>query len=527
MKAVILRIKLLQPLLVTRPGAGEENSSEAYSYIPGSVLRGALIGRYLSQNPSTDISAPGQKRPFFDESCLFLNAYPVAGNGKRAFPCPLSWRRDKSSTGGTAYDFAIEEADLKKPAGFKKEFAQIAEKKVEFISPERFMQVHNASLKRGVKEANNSFVYRYEALAAGLEFEAAVIGDGSQKLCDALDLKKGDQLQLGGSRSANYGHVELIEVKHDNDWKESEPGEDINGSIILTLLSDAILINENGQPALHPDDYLGAKHQQAFTRMRLTGGFNRKWGLQLPQSPAVQAGSVFVYKAEEINKEDLGKILENGIGERRVEGFGRVAINLHTQAQYNPMVRNVQPAVELQSEATALTHQTSKSLAQKMAERQLRTQLETAIASTLTGLIIENPPKSSQLSRLRAAARLAIQLNNLAVIPAHVDSLKTAADQLERARIRDKNSEGPSIRLNEWLRNHVDPNPTETWTVWSKYLQKPEEIKVAGVGVPEETMKQLQIEFSARLLDALFRRTAREIQNMYGKKGGINGRSKE
>ena len=46
MKAVVLRIKLLQPLLVTRPGAGEENSSEAYSFIPGSVLRGALIGRY-------------------------------------------------------------------------------------------------------------------------------------------------------------------------------------------------------------------------------------------------------------------------------------------------------------------------------------------------------------------------------------------------------------------------------------------------------------------------------------------------
>ena len=42
MKALSYQVRLLEPLLATQLGAGEENSSQSSCFIPGSMLRGAL-----------------------------------------------------------------------------------------------------------------------------------------------------------------------------------------------------------------------------------------------------------------------------------------------------------------------------------------------------------------------------------------------------------------------------------------------------------------------------------------------------
>lgn len=539
MKAVVVRIKLLQPLLVTRPGGGEENSSDAYSFIPGSVIRGALIGRYMELNPADkEISKPkdGKPRPFFDGSCCFLNGYPVDRSGNRMLPAPLSWQSEKSPTSDypTVYDFAVSESGPKEPAGVKKEFASLVSKgKVELDTPERFMQVHNASLGRGIKEKGRSFVYRYETLAEGREFEAAVVGEGAHHLfTELMNISPGMELRLGGSRSANYGRVKLTSITLVADWKETSEESNDDGMIIVTLLSDAILTGSYGQPVSNLDDLLSAKCQKAFTRPRLVGGFNRKWGLPLPQAEALQAGSVFVYPGEPEVKRRLSEMVESGIGERRVEGFGRVAVNWQRQPYY----RQLQPSEILPTDTKdnavpqpTLVREDSKALAARMAERQAREVLDLSLAKALSQLTIEKPPQASQLSRLRAAARLALQKKDLAVIPVHVSSLKSAADQLERARVvdMDTSSNDRPIRLNEWLTKHIlssTSNSEENWTVWSKYLKLGEGPVVAGVRLPRGTMEKLEIEYTARLLDALFRQTTRKVQD---KRGGTHDSTME
>ncbi len=58
---------------------------------------------------------------------------------------------------------------------------------------------------------------------------------------------------------------------------------------------------------------------------RLVGGYNRAWGLQLPQVLALRAGSILVMEAQQtIPHADLLAIEQTGLGERRTEGFGRV-----------------------------------------------------------------------------------------------------------------------------------------------------------------------------------------------------------
>lgn len=523
MKAVIFHIKLLQPVLAAHPGAGDENSSETYPFIPGSVLRGALIGRYLELHPGVDISraAPGSPRPFFDGSCRFLNGYPLSTEGLRMLPAPLSWRKEKNQTASnfTVYDLAVSHGgDIQEPAGLDIEFARINQQQVSLHNPERMMQVHNASQKRGVKRSKDSFVYRYETLASGQVFEAIVIGEGAHRLCKDLKLAPGFSLRLGGSGSASYGKVELLTLDWQDDWKEAPSTARVDGKIILTLLSDAILTGLDGQPAVTLSPIFGKDDLEAFTRLRLVSGFNRKWGLPMPEALAIKAGSVFVYRADDISEADLARVVDIGIGERRAEGFGRVAINWQTQTFYNqPDPNRKQPSKTntLPETPPPLRQPESIELAGKMAERRLRQLLDQDLARALARLRIENPPHPAQLARIRAAAKTAIAVNDLKVIPAHVDSLKSAADQLERARIVDSESENSSIRLGEWLKRHID-------TVWGDHLDRSAQANVAGEAVKIEMIEMLKVEYTARLIDALCNKTARKIQTA---KGGAHGRS--
>ena len=63
MKALRYRMHLLEPVLVSEAGAGEENSAIGFSYIPGSALRGALASRWLAEHSGVDMAADPAARP--------------------------------------------------------------------------------------------------------------------------------------------------------------------------------------------------------------------------------------------------------------------------------------------------------------------------------------------------------------------------------------------------------------------------------------------------------------------------------
>jgi CRISPR-associated protein Csx10 len=73
MNALIFQIRTLQPLLVAQLGSGEENSSTAYNFIPGSVLRGVAISRYLETCKVADAAQdPVCRHLFFDGAVRYL-----------------------------------------------------------------------------------------------------------------------------------------------------------------------------------------------------------------------------------------------------------------------------------------------------------------------------------------------------------------------------------------------------------------------------------------------------------------------
>lgn len=513
MNALRCRIHLLQPLLVTQLGAGEENSATTYNFIPGSVLRGALASRYIRQKKlKNPLSEQECRRLFFDGSVRYLNAYLADSQDKRALPKPLSWRvqkDEKSDEEAEIHDWAIhQESTLQNPTTPSGEYFwwdEDEEDSLMLTLPKRYIQVHNASDKRMRKAPQNSTVYRYEALAAKQVFATAILAEDAEVLKKIQTfLNENKVMTLGGSRSAGYGLVGFdVDRQINPAWSEyeqsDEPDEDI---VVLTLLSDTILRNEYGQPTTDFDKIVGCKNIAAFKQVRVIGGFNRKWGLPLVQVPALRAGSVFVYRQNEVDQNRLNQWVELGVGERRVEGFGRIAINLHTQEELS----RTKFVSESQTPPVTLSPQ-SHNMAQRMAQQLLRAKLEEEMRKQLSTLQISGEISNSQVSRLRQVVLRAWRENNLSLIPDHLKSLKsTARTQFERARIGEQ-------RFWVWLQNHiiVSQNKEIENKIWDDWLKPNPFPAVAGVTAEaSNNMNQIKVEYSCRFLDALLKKRLKQ-----------------
>lgn len=507
MNALTFRLDLLEPLLATQPESGEENSSNAYGFVPGAMLRGALIAQYQRAHPrahlATDATA---RRLFFDGTTRFLNAYPLLPETQtRMLPTPLAWYVLKSQIDderATIFDFGVrEDPSHDSIKNLKEEFCAREADIAQLYTARRQINVHNVSADRVRKQAGLSNVYRYEAIAAGETLGAVIVSDSLDDL-RALQALLPDRLLLGGAHTAGYGHVAINAVQIREDWREYAPDEEhpdtIADWVIVTLLSDTIGRDTAGSTPAPFDDVLARalglstlNHARAYKKIRLVGGFNRKAGLPLAQDWAIQAGSVFVYRATDLAMERLRAVEAQGMGERRAEGFGRFAVNWHAQPQFTR-----QPLAETPTLPRTITLTSeSQTLAQQMAQRRLRTLLDQKLVSAVNQRNIKNAPENAQLSRVRSAAQQAMAKSNLAEVLELLKNLKGAKEQFENARV-----DGVSMLV--WIRRRAEQRDLET----QFGLRASDFPRVAGIVAD---LEPLRLEYTARLIDGVMRKAIR------------------
>ncbi|MBN1657453.1 MAG: hypothetical protein JXA93_03580 [Anaerolineae bacterium] len=533
-------IEAQQPLLLTRI-EGDPNSSVSYPYIPGSAIRGALIARYLaSSDASLDLAAPvkGKRSLFFDGSTRFLNAYPLDRFEKRTLPTPLSWVREKGTElegGAEIYDLAVEDIVLDEPKAVGVPFCRVfppsnsqdldsdvgtALPIVEFAVPRWQINVHTARNRvkgRAIGSSTGTSddqgaVFRYQSIAAGQRFGGVILVSNADDLKVLRDLLADGDLWVGRSRSAGYGRVCILNVQEPDNWREVEteitdlkPG----AQVVITLLSDIILRHAGGAyadtlpPELLPAPLNAAlKADGAFKAVEPVGGFNRKWGLPLDQVPAMGAGSTFRFRAEAFVLADaLRKIEAAGLGERRAEGFGRVAIACQPQ---EPILEVRKVYARPEKEKPELLSRTSQDLAKKMVERLWRRDLDRRLAEYIQKRKLSEPytwPSNAQLSRLRSLTLNALPAGKAAIVSDFLKALRSRArEQYERARVDDR-------RLVDWLQDWVD-DPNNIWTVLDpdqSNLARP----VIG-GVEAAKTDRMATEYTLRLVAGIMHRAAKE-----------------
>ncbi len=352
------RLTLEAPLVLSLPG-GDANSAETFSFVTGSSILGALAHSWL-QNPlpGNPAEQPEFRSLFLDGSVRYCHAYPEGEGGERLLPAPLSLHIEKGME-SQVYDLSwpekedvLYDADMGRtrdliPWGRK--YVRFADRDVKYREPRLTSRIHHQRDRRlGRATEASGEIFSYISLERGERFIGRILIE-KPELSEKLQslLSKGN-LRLGRSKSAQYGGEARVEVLEECQAEKGSPellevGEPVPvspGRMVITLLSDYLGTNQHGHytaDSLLPEieskletGPRGLRCVAAFTRVAKVSGYVSHWRMPRPVRPAVRAGSVFVLELlSNIDPKKLGDLLWNGIGDRKAEGFGRIAIDWH------------------------------------------------------------------------------------------------------------------------------------------------------------------------------------------------------
>lgn len=491
MNGFLYTLTLNEPVLANSLG-GEPNSADSLSYVPGGAVRGAFIQAY---DQAKDAADDDFRRLFLTGDTCYLNAYPLL-DGERSLPIPLKYKKPKY----------FESSD----------FGKIGDKVIalKVISQVNIHTQRDAEKGHATSEAGA--VYRYIALPAGMKLQGAVL---TQNETDARMLKNmlnGTSILLGKARTAGYGRATFQTQDINPKWREC--GGELAatpGTFNLTLLSSMIVRDENGQVSLELkqalETRLGVKVEIIETIRRAVniGGFNRTWGLPLPQVAAIAAGSMFVFKAD-VSAEKLFQLEATGLGERRAEGFGRVAVNLSLPdvLDWVAVEENISPALNG-------TLPQGDALATLMLTRLLRRDLDEQVirvARTLTCDYKGGLP-NSQLSRWRIILRDAMPAKDIQRVSEFCEKAKGKPGwkKMEKTRLFLEGEKPP--RLTEWIES-VLAGDKDWQAIWNAHFKLAKKIGSVSISADE-----FADEYRLRLMDAVLAILSKQNKE----EGGANG----
>lgn len=357
----LLRYRLVLTAPAVIPTAdGDPNTVVTRRDVPGSNIWGAAAYRYLSQ-PNHTSGDEAFCHAFLDGGLRFLTAYPEADDPEvnirmpqRLIPIPHSIRKFKEDEG--LVDF-VESSPGEDPIKrLDRRYAIISEGHLATQAVKTELNYHHARAKDrrkgralGAEVPNGGALFTYEAIEAGQAFQGTVLGSKDDLKNLQTYLQRG-LVRIGRSRSAQYGEAEFEwlddapqALNERVEWNGFDEQQSPNGSnsgecLIITTLSPLMTVNDYGHPEAHfPKDELAdaldlevseLKLRNSYTRTEVIGGYHSHLRLPRQQWPAIAPGSVFVFETEQkFDQECLLQLEHNGLGLRKGEGFGRIAVN--------------------------------------------------------------------------------------------------------------------------------------------------------------------------------------------------------
>ncbi len=540
-------LRLNSPVIITAPG-GDPNSSSTLSYIPGTAMRGA-VAKALG-DPGVD----SLRQHEFHELVLggivrYLNAYPLVDK-RRALPTPVSFRlrKDRPENTRDIIDLSADGWPKEELISIGEEFLTVGAARPALFHPKISSRIHhqrdrekgrawkskNGTLEKALEEATeisekgqewknkndntHGAIFTFESLDSNQTFEGLIqLCSGQAEKWDQIESRikvlLGGSLLVGRSRRAGYGGMATIEwgarQSHETggggtdglrplNWN-IEPGKQFR----LLLSSPCIARNQTtGQPdpaALVEIITSRFSNRAEVIRKVWTfeavGGFNRKWRLELPQTLAVSAGSVFVLKANQaITLNELHEIEHEGFGERKGEGYGRllfldkpsnISLNIFTEPPSKTAVIGQPSEIVTKIESRIVQAQLARRIEEKAAE--------------LAGSAKKPLPTNSLIGRLRtpfrSATHEAISTMKLWLSNNEAHQLKRSAmDQLEGCKIND----GKDMR--SWILAAMNRDVILKWLDLDVLAQRFYVVSKESVNSGVE--KKFE-ELSVRLIDAV------------------------
>ena len=336
-----LTITNTEPLSISDDSTSHSGQTSCKRYIPGTTLRGYAINS-LSEDADFDEIKP----VLFSSKVCFLNGYPAVEREENPekrielIPSLKGFYENKKAEGpisnvvvdGT-FDEGMKRASLGSFCMLDENFAV----KYYSVETEDSMKIQ-ISPKTQTGKNDKQKVFRAEAVSKGYTFVSYVAFNEvdeylQNKICACFNEKT---IILGNGRSQGFGkckvkaefcdHPKVMELAETN-W---ENGKEYT---YMVLLSDLVMRSDDGE-------YVGLNLNELGRRMTASGspeiafcstslvtvhGYNATLGIKLPTVPMYEKGSVFkLILPSGISADAMKALMDEGIGERRNEGFGRV-----------------------------------------------------------------------------------------------------------------------------------------------------------------------------------------------------------
>lgn len=365
------QIRLQSPVLITGT-VGDENIALSENYISGTSLLGTLANYYINiSNPRVTEAHKNDKfrKLFLDGDIQFTNGYKLNDDSIRSLPIPLSIQFPKGSD--KPHELLFREFDEKseKDTKYRDGFCvlknTVSSIDFEKVPVNKHINFHHQRTNQLLGKSDSGEIFNYESLNPFQTFEAFVVGP-EEILKELVKALKSDRIscRLGRSKNSQYGRAE-IELK-ESEMKDFEIAEfsfereDDAPEFTVTLLSNTILLDELGQARVCEKifkNYLINQFnnfkitinqneisiQNSFVRTEHIENYVSVWKARKPAVTAFRMGSCFRVRIDgEIWKSNLNAInvcllqlQQQGIGVRRNEGFGRIAINWQSSEEIN------------------------------------------------------------------------------------------------------------------------------------------------------------------------------------------------
>ncbi|NLU11098.1 MAG: hypothetical protein GXW90_09250 [Tepidanaerobacter acetatoxydans] len=344
-----ITINLLSPIILSAD-VPDNNLTETFDYIPASSLIGLFAAKYISQEHLEYAhNNTNFYKWFLKGDLVFTNAYISEKDDYDEIdmlPTPLCIKKQKK--GERILNILLNTED----------------EQTVFISP--YSYIERSTIKTGelAKKINfhhmrdrlrghtkDEAMFNYEALMPGQIFKGEIYGDSTT----LREFRKtfGEKIigRLGKSRNTEYGEVEISLSKIINEDIDALTDEDLEDEdyILLTFISPCILVNENGFPdpslpnlKCYLENILGKDSfeiENCVMRTTSIENYISVWKMKRPIETAISAGSTvkLVFKNNlpfENIKNGFKKMANDGIGERKNEGFGRIKLNMATAEEY-------------------------------------------------------------------------------------------------------------------------------------------------------------------------------------------------
>ena len=497
----ILRYRLKLTTAAVIPVAdGDPNTVVTRRDVPGSHLWGAAARHYLNHAnpPLTDAAFAAFRCAFLDGGLHFLTAYPeTADTQQRLIPIPHSIRKYKDCLNGDIrelVDFVKQPFVERSTKRFEHRYARMNPGywSTQAVKTERNYHHARAANDRrigralGAGDPDGGALFTYEAIQAGQTFQGAVLGlekdlKNLKSLLGNLRL-----MSVGRSRSAQYGEAEfewiddIEDLKEFVEWNGFTPSQtatnfnDPDNLLIITTLSPLLAVNDRGHPdACFPKqelgDVLGVDTSKltllsSYTRTEMMSGYNTYLRLPRQQWQAIGAGSVFVFNiSSKLEEERLRELEQKGLGLRKGEGFGRVAIN--RQNSLSEEITEMQlddpdEASTPNAPNTGINSELKKLLRDIIRARCMEEIQKNAM---LVAKQITNVPSNSLIGRLR----LFLQLDPTVAVNRLSKLRRPAMDSLTESRINPQR-----LRQLTWLPNNLYTLFEDAWKEPQKMTEK-------------------------------------------------------